>query len=332
MRKVKGIFGILVLLIGVLGTGYAYWADTLVVEATVATGNFDVIYCEQHTVGDTDGISTSSIELSDDHAMITVDKLVPGCEVKSVLCFENVGSVNAILKEIKLVLGESSDEDCIVQYKVTLGETIINATDMEMLKEEIEKLTDIMYVDQNECKSIEIVAFIPCDEENCQVGQDHTCSFEITFDWRQTMLSSSTTGPTDPVVPTGPTEPAGPTTPTDPVVPTGPTEPAGPTIPTDPVVPTGPTDPVVPTTPMIPTNPGNEISNSGGGGGAGAGYSYRMSSGNISKYGYFDFRFEYLKSFLKYFKGQPDKYQYKDGKYYNLSFMTNVLKMIERKY
>ncbi|MGB5824338.1 MAG: hypothetical protein WBH44_09665 [Proteocatella sp.] len=196
MKKIKSILGILVLMIGVLGTGYAYWADTLVAEATVATGNFDIEYCEEHTAGSTDGIAASSIELSDNHADIAIDKLAPGCEVKSVLCFKNLGNVNAILKEIKLDLSECSDEDCVVQYKATIGETIINAANIEILKTELEKLTDAMYIEQGECKSIELFAFIPYDEENCQTGQKHTCKFEIAFDWRQSMCMSQDSGST----------------------------------------------------------------------------------------------------------------------------------------
>lgn len=42
MKRTKFIAGALVLSMGLLGTGYAYWTDTLSVNATVSTGNLEV--------------------------------------------------------------------------------------------------------------------------------------------------------------------------------------------------------------------------------------------------------------------------------------------------
>ncbi|WP_456845331.1 hypothetical protein [Cellulomonas sp. P5_C6] len=63
------------------------------------------------------------------------------------------------------------------------------------------------------------------------------------------------TDPTDPVTPVDPTDPTDPVTPVDPTDPTDPVTPVDPTDPTDPVTPVDPTDPTDPVTPVDPTDP-----------------------------------------------------------------------------
>jgi len=193
MKKIKGIFGILVMITGILGTGYAYWMDDLKVYATVATGDFDVEYCEEHTQGDIDGVSSLGIDIKDGKAEIMVDKLAPGCDLTANMCFKNTGSVNAILSGIRIENLEYTDEYEIVQYRAVIGENIISGENLVAFKEELENLIDMLKLGKEECKSLTITAFIPYDDEQYQKGQDQSCEFEIIFDWRQDIAKHGST-------------------------------------------------------------------------------------------------------------------------------------------
>lgn len=212
MKKFKGIFGILVMITGILGTGYAYWMDSLQVYATVSTGNFDVEYCEEHTEGDADGVSVLEVDIDEGIADIRIDKIAPGCELSATVCFKNEGSVNAILNQIRIESLEYEDECDVVQYRAEIGENIISGDNLALFEEEAEKLLDMLKLSAGECKSIIITAFIPYDEEQYQKGQDKSCKFEIIFDWRQDISangSSSGTTVTEPAVQNPPvTEPS----------------------------------------------------------------------------------------------------------------------------
>lgn len=203
MKKFKGIFGILVMITGILGTGYAYWMDSLQVYATVSTGTFDVQYCEEHTEGDTDGVSVLEVDIDEGIADIRIDKIAPGCELSATLCFKNEGSVNAILNQIRIDSLEYDDECDVVEYRAEIGENIISGNNLALFEEEAEKLLDMLKLSTGECKSIIITAFIPYDEEQYQKGQDKSCKFEMIFDWRQDISvngSSSGTTVTEPQV------------------------------------------------------------------------------------------------------------------------------------
>ena len=212
MKKIKGIFGILVMIAGILGTGYAYWMDSLQVYATVSTGTFDVQYCEEHTEGDTDGISVLEVDIDEGIADIRIDKIAPGCELSATLCFKNEGTVNAILNQIRIESLEYEDECDVVEYRAEIGENIISGNNLALFEEEAEKLLDMLKMNAGECKSIIITAFIPYDEDQYQKGQDKSCKFEMIFDWRQDISangSSSGTTVTEPVVQNPPlTEPS----------------------------------------------------------------------------------------------------------------------------
>lgn len=58
MKRTKFIAGALVLSMGLLGTGYAYWTDAITVNTTVKTGNFDINYRK-------DGLGAVAVEDAD---------------------------------------------------------------------------------------------------------------------------------------------------------------------------------------------------------------------------------------------------------------------------
>ncbi|MDU2673352.1 MAG: SipW-dependent-type signal peptide-containing protein [Clostridium sp.] len=62
MKNVKTLIGSVVLAAGLLGTGYAYWTDSLSVGGTISTGSFDINYVNPQIVL-TDGSNITDTEL-----------------------------------------------------------------------------------------------------------------------------------------------------------------------------------------------------------------------------------------------------------------------------
>lgn len=66
MKNVKTLIGSVVLAAGLLGTGYAYWTDSLQVAGTVSTGSFDINYVNpQIVLADGSNIADTDLGKSD---------------------------------------------------------------------------------------------------------------------------------------------------------------------------------------------------------------------------------------------------------------------------
>lgn len=130
MKRSKFMIGALVLSMGLLGVGYASWADTLQINSTVNTGLLDVIYTAGRTTttdayineyiiddekllvqkqnNNGEGAITdqegSDITIKDDVITFETNNMYPGKSVKYTLHVENKGSIPAQLskEDVKL--------------------------------------------------------------------------------------------------------------------------------------------------------------------------------------------------------------------------------------
>lgn len=123
MKKTKFMIGALVLSMGLLGTGYAYWTDTISVGASVNTGHLSVGFTDVAIKGapqrhDKDGIgkpggttgidnehltaTTVSAGLSKDGrtAIFNLNDLCPGYKATYTATVQNTGTMAALLEEI----------------------------------------------------------------------------------------------------------------------------------------------------------------------------------------------------------------------------------------
>ncbi|MEG0578309.1 MAG: hypothetical protein RR490_00085 [Niameybacter sp.] len=129
MKKTKFIVGALVLSMGLVGTGYALWNDTLEIKSTVNTGNFNVqfegitksFYYQNDTnemksydptnnkfvtmgqdtrIVEQTGVGGVEVDNASDAITFDVSNLVPGGMVQFDTVIKNTGDVAAVLKEV----------------------------------------------------------------------------------------------------------------------------------------------------------------------------------------------------------------------------------------
>lgn len=140
MKKTKFLVGALVLSMGLAGTGYALWSDTLEVSSTVKTGNFDVQFVKEPTVFykyDNDQtwntvkdkyinieatgkvVPQNTVQTkweANDKLNINVEDMVPGSSVRVNVEIENLGDVAAILDSLTAIA--TGDDELLKAMKL----------------------------------------------------------------------------------------------------------------------------------------------------------------------------------------------------------------------
>jgi len=116
-RKLFAIFAVLMLALGIAGFAYAHWEKIITINATINTGDVDLIIVSASD--DDDGIdpgknkdvadTTITIDPNDpEKAIVTITNAYPSYYVYIHVTIRNVGSVPVKLKEIR-----TTAPDCI---------------------------------------------------------------------------------------------------------------------------------------------------------------------------------------------------------------------------
>lgn len=125
------MIGALVLSMGLLGTGYALWTDTLAVNTTVNTGHLNIKFDKLNKVDNyrnnydnkvdskyttfssevelAEGPATGDYNNANDQINIKIDKMVPGASTKVTAKMVNDGTVAARLEKITPNVKEGMD-------------------------------------------------------------------------------------------------------------------------------------------------------------------------------------------------------------------------------
>lgn len=79
MKKIGMLVLVLVLALGSMGTAFALWQDVLFLDATVGTGNIELIWTqgEPSAIGDDKDVSTYGCVIVDDTLSITIGNAYP---------------------------------------------------------------------------------------------------------------------------------------------------------------------------------------------------------------------------------------------------------------
>lgn len=188
MRKMKSILGILILSIGILGTGYAYWCDTLKVEATVKTGSFDVDFGR---VGVMDYCTEASVDGPyGDKVSINTGELVPGSWAWFNIPFINRGSNRAYLEDVTVDMSRCAN-DCAREVDYWVGMNghwyLWKVDSVYQLDDVIERLFNHAYprgLKEYHMMSVQLMPFMKNLDE-CQGGMDKECHYDLIFKWKQ---------------------------------------------------------------------------------------------------------------------------------------------------
>jgi len=188
MRKMKSILGILILSIGILGTGYAYWCDTLKVEATVKTGSFDVDF---GGVGVMDYCTEASATMPNgDKVSINTGELVPGSWAFFNIPFVNRGANRAYLQDVTVDFARCGN-DCAREVDYWVGMNghwyfwpVGSAYELDDV---IERMFDRAYprgLKEQSMMSVQLMPFMK-NLDKCQDGQNKECNYDLMFKWIQ---------------------------------------------------------------------------------------------------------------------------------------------------
>lgn len=196
MKKTSFIALALVVAVMLLGAGYAYWDDTLVINSTVDTGYLDVDFIEARLLSASPHVDTSvnnKIQAlpgdgedypdgSLDNVIITLKNLYPGAVVKEKIIVKNKGTMPVKVGDLKVV--GSGDNNVLDKMEVTAG--AINYLAAEMDTMEIEPLhgggehnPPPKYLDPGKTLSYEITFKLKESAQN-DITEYKTVSYTIT--------------------------------------------------------------------------------------------------------------------------------------------------------
>jgi hypothetical protein len=101
MKKLGLLVLVLVLAVASLGVGYAFWTENLFINATVASGDLDVVFDGSASIVDADGVALGTITpaLDGKTATLSITNAYPGAVITVPVTFKNEGSIPAIVGE-----------------------------------------------------------------------------------------------------------------------------------------------------------------------------------------------------------------------------------------
>lgn len=116
MKKIGLLCLALVLALGTMGAGLAYWTETLTIGGSVATGNLDAEFSSSTFNPDAEIEATCIID-PPQHATITVDNMYPGGSTTCTLTVDNTGSIPMKIDSVGIVI--PSDYETYIQVSET---------------------------------------------------------------------------------------------------------------------------------------------------------------------------------------------------------------------
>lgn len=227
------MIGALVLSMGLLGTGYAYWTDALQVNTTVNTGKFDMEFVagSESVNASEDGknyvgqykVTGEQVEkIADDSGLVgtviteegkdanevvtfTAHNLYPTASVEFNVGIKNAGTIAAKLgtvatDDIELNTGGNTYLQEALSYKVQVGDNgkVVKAKNSAELAKAInDAFHGIVVEPQNDTTTLKITATLnPVDASHNNETQMGSATLTINFPWEQWNTKAPSAGET----------------------------------------------------------------------------------------------------------------------------------------
>lgn len=221
MKKTKFMIGVLVLSMGLLGTGYALWTDTLAVKTTVDTGNLNIKFDNLNKVDNymnnkvpgvdgtyttfkstaklAEGPASGDYNNSNDQIDITINEMVPGASTQVTARMVNDGTVAARLakitpqvKEGSIDLQKALNVEIMVYDNDFVPITIYKGTLKELIDKKGVTITadlfgrDILFVPGKADDDIQLGINVEISKDATNEIQKQAASFTVDFAFEQT--------------------------------------------------------------------------------------------------------------------------------------------------
>lgn len=111
MKKTRFLALVIVIAMTLVGAGYAWWTDTLVVKSTVETGTLDVQFKDYPDLmvdEESEYLEVVDPDYGEKEVAFTVKNMYPGAQYRTVFTQENVGSIPAKLESVEVKVNGSN--------------------------------------------------------------------------------------------------------------------------------------------------------------------------------------------------------------------------------
>ena len=196
MKKTKYWALVLVVAVMMMGAGYAYWTDTLVVDTNVKTGSLDVDFTEfqlMHISPEVDAqvwidpLGDNADNGNDwDKAVIRITNLYPMAEVRHQFTAENKGSIAVQLDTVELI--RTGDE--VLGLEMEIMEIVNNQA--VIIPEG--KFTDGRTLAPGETMVLDVAFRLSADAPN-ETTENKEAKFEMKLQYKQDYPVSATPAP-----------------------------------------------------------------------------------------------------------------------------------------
>ncbi|MDU2673351.1 MAG: SipW-dependent-type signal peptide-containing protein [Clostridium sp.] len=201
MKKTKMILATAVLTAGLLGTGYAYWTDSLSVGGTISTGRLDVNITEVSKaalpegseIGNADKFNESaennngfSISKSDDKVTFNISNIHPGAEPVISFKFKNEGTISAKLLSEYNISSIQTGNLAAFNFKVATSEAGLETATVANGDAQIKRaFFNLLSNGLKPGEEIELFVKVSVNENYADQGMDKKVAYTLTFPWNQ---------------------------------------------------------------------------------------------------------------------------------------------------
>lgn len=187
MKKTRFIALVLAVSLMIMGSGYAYWTDALVISNTVDTGKFDVnfVKLQQHPRAESGKYMDAKVTIDpQDSKKITfkVTDMYPGGYARYDIAVKNNGTLPAKLNGADVVISENEAIAEKLEVQFNNGKAASKAKD---LAKNVMDYAGGTVIEPGQIKYFYCVFRMPTSVNNADNLEDSSVTIDLTLNWKQ---------------------------------------------------------------------------------------------------------------------------------------------------